>query len=95
MRDKQSALRIIFKAAEKLVKVLEEKGLQECDISKGELRRIFNPGGKRGKDVLSMALRKFVVGEVISTPYWELTIVEPEKPRIHFKLLRKIKTKSR
>jgi len=95
MYSKESALRIIFKAARKLERLLEEKGLTESDISKGELRRIFNVGGKRGKDILSMALRKFMIGDVISTPYWELRVIEPDKPRIHFKILRKNKRRKR
>mgnify|MGYP001626294642 CR=1 FL=1 len=88
MYDKRTALQIIFYVGNQLEKAILKKGITECDVSKGELKRLFNKFGQRKKDVFSMALRKFAITEVIRTPYWEFRIVEPEKPRIHFKILR-------
>jgi len=88
MYNKKTALQIIFRAADKIADAMMSKGITEGDISKGELRKIFNIQNKRGKDIFSMALRKFVISNVIRTTDWEMVIVEPDKPRIHFRILR-------
>jgi len=88
MYDKRTALQIIFQAAGKIAKSISVKGVTESDVSKGELRKILNASGKRGKDILSMAFRKFVISNVIRTADWEMIIIEPDKPRIHFRILK-------
>ena len=79
MRHKQAALKAIFKAAQKLMKLAEEKGLTEFDVGRGELRDLLNPQTKSGKkrrakDCLSMALQRFVSGNCITTPMWIMII---------------------
>ncbi|MEM2004391.1 MAG: hypothetical protein QXQ37_07025, partial [Nitrososphaerota archaeon] len=77
------------KAAEEMEKILEAKGRTEGEIGRGELTGVLNAGGKRGKDLLTMALCKFTVGKIIKTPDWEMTIKEPDKPVVYFRILRK------
>ena len=100
MRHKQAALKAIFKAAQKLMKLAEEKGLTEFDVGRGELRDLLNPQTKsgkkrRGKDCLTMAIQRFTSGDHIVTPTWMIIIKDASKPVIHFKALKTKKSKRR
>ncbi|MEM2484429.1 MAG: hypothetical protein QXT82_06330 [Candidatus Caldarchaeum sp.] len=85
MRDPQAALRIIIRTGDRLAELLREKGLRESDIGRGDMRLLLNKNRSRGKDLFTMSLKKFVVGDTIVTPDWEM-VIKSTKPIVHLKL---------
>ncbi|MEM4417429.1 MAG: hypothetical protein QXD32_05165 [Nitrososphaerota archaeon] len=82
---KESAVDVLLRLGDRLAEVAAERGVSQMTVGRGELRSLLNPGGGRSKDVLSMALRRFVLAERVSTPRWCLEILDRRKPLIVFR----------
>lgn len=85
LRSKEKALEIIASLGRSLLRLCEERGVVELTVGRGELRGMLNPNTRRGKDLLTMSLRRFTVDGVIITPSWEMVVRDWEKPVIYFR----------
>jgi len=85
LKSKKKALEMIIKIGDEIMQLCEERGVNEITIGRGELRSMLNTGIRRGKDLLTMAIRNFMVDERIITCRWELEVRDWEKPIIHLR----------
>jgi len=84
---KERALEMVLRLGEMLAKMAAENGVREITVVRGELRSLLNKGGGRSKDLISMALRRFVIADSIQSSGWRMEIVDRRKPIIHLKLV--------
>ena len=85
LKSKERAFEVILTLGRRLLKICEERGLEEITVGRGELRSMLNPSNRRGKDLLTMSLQRFTVDERIITPSWEMVVRDWEKPVIYFR----------
>ena len=85
LRNKRKALEILIHLGDALSRLCDERGVEELTVGRGELKHMLNRGVRRGKDLLTMALQRFVVAESISTTAWEIQVKDREKPVIRFR----------
>lgn len=83
--SKHSAVQVILSAGEELARLAEEKGLRMMTVGRGEIRQLLNRGNKRGKSILSLAIRRFAVSNVFATARWVIEVVDRDKPLIVFR----------
>ncbi|MEM1937944.1 MAG: hypothetical protein QXX19_02735 [Candidatus Caldarchaeum sp.] len=85
MFSKQSAVKTILSLGSALEALADEKGLEQMTVGVGELRRLLNGNGGRGKSVLSLALQRFTATRIFHTANWVLEVVDSEKPILLFR----------
>ena len=88
LKSKQKAIAIILNLGREFTKLCEERGVDELTVGRGELKHMFNTGVRRGKDVITMALQRFVVNERIITQSWEIEVKDWDKPVLRFRRIR-------
>lgn len=86
LKSKEKALEMIIVLGRMLMRMCDERGVKEITVGRGEIRGLLSPSIRRGKDLLTMSLRRFAVDEVIITPDWEMVVKDWEKPVIYFRM---------
>ncbi|MCS6770247.1 MAG: hypothetical protein NZ570_07430 [Candidatus Caldarchaeum sp.] len=85
MFSKQSAVKTILRLGDALASVAERKNLDSMTVGVGELRKLLNAGGGRGKSVLSLALQRFTAAQTFRTSSWVIEVVDVKKPILVFR----------
>ncbi len=89
LKSKRKALEMILNLGLEFSKLCEERGVEEITVGRGELKHMLNIGVRRGKDLVTMALQRFVVAERITTSSWEIEVKDWEKPILRFRRFRR------
>lgn len=89
LKHKRKALEMILGLGLEFSRVCDERGVDEITVGRGELKHLLNIGVRRGKDLVTMALQRFVVADRITTPTWEIEVKDWEKPILRFRRIRR------